>query len=409
MSNSRINEDNVENPLLFTFWYLLIVSTLLVLSCYIFRRRRIIWCRRIRTCQWNVSTDDLDQGIGAVFTLRYPRGDPRHVPTVQDAEDAKKKFILEKLKGFTKVCNSGTTLKHGEFQFLESCSIIYSLLVIPSSIKQTIEESDFTTKKATDVDVVLGHGNGGMKSKTNQDMNRKSARSSLMGLLRPLSPRRRRDFAPEGPKEKNDSADYQLADDKSRDGDDDDVMEEGVIKVPPPSDDSVHTMISNLSFNTESKTLDNSSNSCLESTTPMRHENDKDSGESDDKTMVVLELPCPGISLNSDPNGACGADGSSNKNHVRCIMPECPICLNECKVGDSMVWSPHSKCLHAFHEECIMQWFLTLGRNSDERKRTTSYNVDFKLGCPVCRQDFICCGESASGEASTTGGSDDNV
>ena len=105
--------------------------------------------------------------------------------------------------------------------------------------------------------------------------------------------------------------------------------------------------------------------------------------------------------------------------NVREVLPECTICLNECKVGDRISWSPEQQCFHAYHEECILRWFLTLGRNADAKRRHPSYDCNFKMHCPgkswspfrriislslpriftehqtriksVCRQDFITC------------------
>ena len=62
--------------------------------------------RRIRQCRWNVETADIDVNSGPHsrdFTRRYPRDDPRHTATKEDAEKAKKEYILGKLQEYTKV------------------------------------------------------------------------------------------------------------------------------------------------------------------------------------------------------------------------------------------------------------------------------------------------------------------
>ena len=76
-----------------------------LMRCCANHRFRAIWWRRIRLCRWNVPTDDIEvvSFFRSDFTPRYPRGDPRHVPSPADAEEAKKEIILEKLEGFTKV------------------------------------------------------------------------------------------------------------------------------------------------------------------------------------------------------------------------------------------------------------------------------------------------------------------
>jgi len=89
--------------MIFVVWIVLSGALVLVLlPCCIYRRFRIIYCRRIRQRRWNVSTDDIEPDPRP-FMRRYPRSDPRHVASAEDAEHAKKEYILGKLKDFTKV------------------------------------------------------------------------------------------------------------------------------------------------------------------------------------------------------------------------------------------------------------------------------------------------------------------
>ena len=107
--------------------------------------------------------------------------------------------------------------------------------------------------------------------------------------------------------------------------------------------------------------------------------------------MVVLRLPCPGkrvAPLLEEGSLVTSSTEAENGVHERFIFPECSICLNEFNIGESISWSQMSQCVHAFHTECILKWFLTLGRNADARSRA-SYDINFEMCCPVCRQDFI--------------------
>lgn len=49
----------------------------------------------------------------------------------------------------------------------------------------------------------------------------------------------------------------------------------------------------------------------------------------------------------------------------------CSICLNEYTEGDILCWSQNSKCQHAFHKDCAMEWLM----QSTE--------------CPLCRNNYL--------------------
>lgn len=49
----------------------------------------------------------------------------------------------------------------------------------------------------------------------------------------------------------------------------------------------------------------------------------------------------------------------------------CPICLEDFQVGDDVVWSTNTDCVHIHHKECIMHWL----QDHDD--------------CPLCRNDFV--------------------
>eukprot|EP00934_Nitzschia_sp_Nitz4_P003089 Nitzschia sp. Nitz4//scaffold75_size92586//79825//81319//NITZ4_004870-RA/size92586-augustus-gene-0.83-mRNA-1//1//CDS//3329557750//3079//frame0 len=62
-------------------------------------------------------------------------------------------------------------------------------------------------------------------------------------------------------------------------------------------------------------------------------------------------------------------DPTSTSKHVS--SEPCPICLTDYEVGDIMCWSQNSKCDHAFHKDCALEW---LQRHED---------------CPLCRCNYI--------------------
>jgi Ring finger domain len=52
----------------------------------------------------------------------------------------------------------------------------------------------------------------------------------------------------------------------------------------------------------------------------------------------------------------------------------CAICLASYEFEDSVVWSTNAECIHAFHEDCVMDWLI---------KMYETYP------CPCCRSPFV--------------------
>ena len=72
----------------------------------------------------------------------------------------------------------------------------------------------------------------------------------------------------------------------------------------------------------------------------------------------------------------------------------CAVCLMEYEVKDRLCWSSNGECTHVFHEHCILQWLISLGRKRSKRQTftrnpTEQRLLDFCMQCPCCRQDFI--------------------
>jgi hypothetical protein len=72
----------------------------------------------------------------------------------------------------------------------------------------------------------------------------------------------------------------------------------------------------------------------------------------------------------------------------------CAICLAEYELNERVSWSSNQDCTHAFHEDCVVEWLVSLGRTKSKNKRftdepTESQLLNYQLECPCCRQDFI--------------------
>lgn len=62
----------------------------------------------------------------------------------------------------------------------------------------------------------------------------------------------------------------------------------------------------------------------------------------------------------------------ANNRNLPYVSGSCSICLTNYQIGDRVVWSTNPCCVHAYHENCILNWLS---------------KVEEGL-CPICRQDF---------------------
>lgn len=108
-----------------------------------------------------------------------------------------------------------------------------------------------------------------------------------------------------------------------------------------------------------------------------------------------VRLPAPGES--SQPaadKGGEGEDGGDATRQSREVPNGCAVCMDPFRVGDRVCWSSNNGCPHAFHEKCLVNWLLVLGRRRRMRMVRTASSDDVDLTaydmlCPCCRQDFV--------------------
>jgi hypothetical protein len=60
---------------------------------------------------------------------------------------------------------------------------------------------------------------------------------------------------------------------------------------------------------------------------------------------------------------------------IETVSNECAICLDTYKPGESVVWSCNKNCPHAFHQDCLLDYWVKVNDNSSP--------------CPMCRQNFL--------------------
>ena len=77
----------------------------------------------------------------------------------------------------------------------------------------------------------------------------------------------------------------------------------------------------------------------------------------------------------------------------------CAICLSEFEAGHRVTWASNGDCPHCFHEQCILNWMLAVGKKKQLERNpndTMDQSVDpiqlaitFPKLCPCCRRPFF--------------------
>lgn len=93
---------------------------------------------------------------------------------------------------------------------------------------------------------------------------------------------------------------------------------------------------------------------------------------------------------------------TSKSNVLREVPRFCPICLSEFEINETICWSQNAECTHFYHEECLVQWLVSLGKRRSKMKRFPADKMpvkrllNYEMECPSCRQGFLTPQESKS-------------
>ena len=93
----------------------------------------------------------------------------------------------------------------------------------------------------------------------------------------------------------------------------------------------------------------------------------------------LLQIPRYLVDFHQQAKTKAESDQATTTAESTSVPNCCAICIESYKVGDSVTFSTNPKCCHAFHTDCIVNYFVS----SNQSKNNEQY------ACPVCRQDFL--------------------
>ena len=158
-----------------------------------------------------------------------------------------------------------------------------------------------------------------------------------------------------------------------------------------------------------------------EETTPASSSSSVATPESAEMEYTHVRIPCPGMMQcpnsgdSSSDSSSSDADASRSSTpsplalkdntlmsttntttpRTREVSKNCPICLSTYEPHDRICYSSNSECSHVFHCDCIIRWFVEMGRQNTDivighgTKLDESLLLDYMLSCPCCRQPFV--------------------
>ena len=148
--------------------------------------------------------------------------------------------------------------------------------------------------------------------------------------------------------------------------------------------------------------------------TEHEHDDDEDefmSVEDYQETNEVVRVPLPGQKQQQQPplqddedSESDSKSGSQPQLHKNGQLPHrfvpngCAICLSKFESDEIVTWSSNPNCSHVFHKECVIHWYLAVGKKTQQRRERLHPDLDeiqllegickFPMLCPCCRQTF---------------------
>jgi hypothetical protein len=78
----------------------------------------------------------------------------------------------------------------------------------------------------------------------------------------------------------------------------------------------------------------------------------------DDNEIIYVPLPGQENTTNDEEDVVVSTPR-------RQVINGCAICLSTFMPEERVTWSSNPNCSHIFHHDCVLHWFLTVGRKCD--------------------------------------------
>jgi len=120
---------------------------------------------------------------------------------------------------------------------------------------------------------------------------------------------------------------------------------------------------------------------------------------------TYVRVKCAGQSI--DDHGNDDDQHSSRRD----VPNGCAICLSEFDAGHRITWASNPECPHCYHEDCILNWMMTVGNKKRPQNRLlldqqqedpVHAAISFPKLCPCCRRPFIASTTSDTLQQNTT-------
>lgn len=354
------DEGGADNSIFSNTNFLIIiwVASFLVFLCTpvcMNRYRRELWLKRLRACRWDVEVEpEPDPEWYRIALERYDAyraraneldNENRQQLTREEEEEIRQLFLLERIAGFT------TTIREGDIRD-----------------RQGGHDVDDTEEIDTNADT--------------------SADAVHMVVTAPQPPQS---------DVKDDSEDLELQTEDNSNDDKNTVLcaadsDQEQQKAGSDEQKFIETPSGSMEFDlvkkqTTDKSNKNAAEPCESSVEDGENINIDTIDYMVDDTDTFVRVPQAGFSL------------ASNK-PKRFVPNGCAICISEFEIADRVTWSSNSQCAHIYHEDCLLNWMLAVGRKTSRRRRRNQEETppeleavqvatDFPMLCPCCRQPYI--------------------